>query len=62
MKKHNRIPVEKLTTSHSLQLEDGSLHKIKSIVNGFYPRSKLITYVNGQWSCLLNTDKVNAFN
>lgn len=53
--------VEKLTTDHKLELADGiGWQKIKSIGNGFFHNSKLITFVNGAWSCLLNNDKVEA--
>lgn len=54
------ILVKKLNTEYKLQLEDGSWQRIKSIDSGFYSGSKLITYTNGHWSCLLNTDKVEA--
>jgi len=56
------LKVQSLTTQHFLQLKDGSFSRIKSIGNGFYSNgSKLITYTNGLWSCLLNTDQVHAY-
>ena len=55
-----QVKVSELTTNHQLQLEDGSWQNILSINRGFYFNSKLITYVNGLWSCLLNSDKVEA--
>lgn len=59
-KNETRITAKELTTDHRLQLEDGSWQKIKSVGNGFYHGSKLITFANGMWSCLLNNDKVIA--
>lgn len=55
------IEVKKLTTDHKLELSDGiGWQKIKSIGNGFYFGSKLLTFCNGAWSCLLNNDKIEA--
>lgn len=56
------VSVNNLTTNHKVQLENGEWVKIRSIKNGIYFNSKLITYANGLWSCLLNTDKVEAIN
>lgn len=58
--KEQLVKVKDLTTDHKLQLEDGSWQRIRSVENGFYFGSTLITYANGLWSCLLNNDKVEA--
>ena len=54
------MAVKSLTTDFKLQLEDGSWQKIISIEKGFFNNSKLITYKDGRWSCLLDNDKTEA--
>jgi|DEB3_MinimDraft_2_1074329.scaffolds.fasta_scaffold140393_1 hypothetical protein len=54
------VAVNSLTTNHKVQLENGDWVKIRAIDKGIYFNSKLLTYANGLWSCLLNTDKVEA--
>lgn len=54
------VSVKDLTTDYKIQLEDGSWQKVVSIEKGFYHNSKLITYKDGRWSCLLSNDKIQA--
>ena len=54
------IEVKNLTTDHMLVLKDGTWVGISSITNGIYRNSKLISLKNGEWCCLLNSDKVET--
>ena len=55
-----KIKVKDLTTNYKVQLEDGSWHQIVEISNGIYRNGKLLTYDNGKWSNVLNSDIIEA--
>lgn len=56
MEKTIKIPVSKLTTMHTVRIEDGSFQKITSIDNGMANGTLLIHYANGKWGNIPRKD------
>lgn len=53
--------VKDIQVGSRIELESGEVVKVNSITKGWVHNSSFLNYSNGQWSCLLNSDRVALY-
>lgn len=57
-----KTAIQDLVPGHEIQIGYNKTATVKSVSEGFYLNSKIVTYHDGLWSCYFDTDKVTVLN